>query len=150
MIVATTKPGASLAKVEAAIDEELARFLKDGPTADELRRVQVQFEAGFVRGIERIGGFGGKSDVLAHNFVFTRDPAYYRTMLKDVREATPRHLLDAARAWLSDGQFVLEIHPFPDFTTAKSDVDPQPPPGARAEARGTLSRVPARHACQPA
>ena len=137
MIVATAKPGVDLAKVEKAIDEELARFLKGGPTREELQRVKVQFEAGFIRGIERIGGFGGKSDALAHNFVFTGNPDYYKTTLKEVREAAPRNLLETARAWLSDGQFVLEIHPFPSFSSAKSDVDRSklPVPDLKPEAR---------------
>ncbi|MCX6905668.1 MAG: pitrilysin family protein, partial [Verrucomicrobia bacterium] len=62
LITATARPGGDLAKVEKAIDEELAKFLKTGPTERELVRVKTQFRASFIRGIERIGGFGGKSD----------------------------------------------------------------------------------------
>src|SRR3546814_12611266 len=51
-------------KVEAVIDEELQRLLADGPTADELAQAKTMFRAGFIRGVERIGGFGGKADVL--------------------------------------------------------------------------------------
>src|SRR5947208_8313013 len=71
VIRATAKPGGDLARVERAVDEELARFIQSGPTAGELRRVKTQSRASFIRGIERIGGFGGKSDVLARNEVFT-------------------------------------------------------------------------------
>src|SRR5258708_17162039 len=35
-IQATARPGLGLAQVEKELDEELARFLKDGPTAEEL------------------------------------------------------------------------------------------------------------------
>ena len=72
---------ASLAAVEKAINEELARFVKEGPTADELARVKTQYFAAFMRGIERIGGFGGKSDILATNQVYGGDPAFYKTRL---------------------------------------------------------------------
>ena len=41
-IQATAKPGDDLAKVEKAIDEELARLLEGGPTAQELERVKNQ------------------------------------------------------------------------------------------------------------
>jgi zinc protease len=123
MITATARPGGDLAKVEKAIDEELAKFLKEGPTARELQRVKTQFEAGFVRGIERIGGFGGKSDILAHNSVFLGNPDYYKVHLQEVRETTVKQLVEAARQWLSDGQFVLEIQPFPKFTASTNDVD---------------------------
>ncbi len=122
-IVATAKPGGDLAVIEKAIDEELKRFLAKGPTSDELRMVKTQFEAGFIRGIERIGGFGGKSDILAHNFVFTGNADYYKVRLEEVRSASAARIRDAARCWLSDGQYVLEIHPFPKYTVAESGVD---------------------------
>ncbi len=123
VLSATARPGESLAKVERALDEELARFIKDGPGSDELERAKTQYEAGFVRGIERIGGFGGKSDILAQNFVFTGDPAHYQTELSETRAATKGDLQRVAREWLSDGVYVLEIHPFPAYTTNSTDVD---------------------------
>jgi zinc protease len=122
-VVATARPGEDLAKVEKALDEELARFIEDGPTKDELERAKVQFEAGFIRGIERIGGFGGKSDILAHNFVFTGSPDYYKTMLEETRNATGKELQRAAKEWLSDGVYTLEVQPFPKFTESGKDVD---------------------------
>src|SRR5439155_10470221 len=54
MIVATARLGGDLARIEKAIDEELARFLAKGPTMAELQRVKAGKLAGFVRGIERI------------------------------------------------------------------------------------------------
>ena len=36
--------------------------------------MKTQYAADFIRGMERIGGFGGKSDVLARGQVFTGDP----------------------------------------------------------------------------
>jgi zinc protease len=122
-IVATARPGEDLAKVEKALDEELAKFIADGPTKDELERAKVQFEAGFIRGIERIGGFGGKSDILAHNFVFTGNPDYYKKTLEETRTATGKELQRAAREWLSDGVYTLEVHPFPKYAESGKDVD---------------------------
>ncbi len=123
-IVATVKPGVEIAAVEKAVNEELARLLEKGPTEAEVRRVKTQHVAGFVRGIERIGGFGGKSDILAQNFVYAGDPAHYRTSLKTVQNATARDLHGAAKQWLSDGAYTLEIRPFPELAAAeKSDVD---------------------------
>jgi zinc protease len=137
MIVATARPGESLAKVEKAIDEEVARLLEKGPTSDELERVKTQNLSGFIRGVERIGGFGGKSDILAMNEVFAGDPGAYKTMLNRIREATTRDLHEAARRWLSDGVYVLEIHPFPEFVTTKSEVDRStlPTPEIKPEVR---------------
>ncbi|MBI3005356.1 MAG: insulinase family protein, partial [Ignavibacteriales bacterium] len=84
-ITATAKPGGDLKAVEKAVDEELAKLLKSGPTAKELQRVKTEYEARFVRGIERIGGFGGKSDVLAQNNVYGGNPEFFKTTLQRVR-----------------------------------------------------------------
>src|SRR5499427_2677326 len=123
VVQATAKPGGDLAQVEKELDEELAKFLKDGPTAEELARVKAQYQANFIRGIERIGGFGGKSDRLAQNQVFRGDPDAYKTSLKRVQDATAEDLKAAANRWLSDGVYVLEVQPFPNYKTAAAGAD---------------------------
>ncbi len=146
-IQGSARPGIELAQVERALDEELQRFLRDGPTDTELERVKTQYRARFVRGVERIGGFGGKSDVLAMNEVYGGSPDFYKTTLERVANATADDLRQAALRWLSDGVHVLEVHPFPEFATVASDVDrsgvPEPgaPPAASFPAlqRTTLS-----------
>src|SRR5712692_3550744 len=119
---ATARPGQGLDQVEKELDEELARFLKDGPTAEELQRVKTGYDAHFIRGIERIGGFGGKSDRLAQNEVFRGSPDAYKTSLKLVREATAEDLKAAANRWLADGVYILEVLPFPQYKTAVADA----------------------------
>ncbi len=123
MIVASAQPGVSLQEVEAAIDEELQRFLKEGPSEEELQRVKTNYLANFIRGIERIGGFGGKSDILAMNEVFAGSPDHYKVYLRYIKNATPAVIQRTARKWLSDGVFVLEVTPFPKYKTKPSDVD---------------------------
>ena len=85
VVRATARPGQGIAQVEKEVDEELARFVKEGPTAAEMQRVKTQHEANFIRGIERIGGFGGKSDRLAQSEVFRGSPDAYKISLKRVR-----------------------------------------------------------------
>jgi zinc protease len=131
VIQATARPGVDLAKVEAAVREELAKVLAELPTDREMQRVRTQFEANFVRGIERIGGFGGKSDILAMNEVYLKQPDFYKTYLGWVREATAKDLQEVGRKWLSNGALALEIHPYPDFeaTSASADRSRMPEPG---------------------
>ena len=134
-ITSTARPGQDLAKIEKEINEELARFLESGPTAEELQRVKTQYVARFIRGVDRIGGFGGKSDVLAHGQVFVGDPDYYKVQLKRVEDATPEDLKAAARKWLADGEYVLEVHPYPTYKTESASVDrsKMPEPGTPPE-----------------
>ncbi len=131
-IQATAKPGEDLKKVEKALDEELKKFLEEGPTEMELKRIKAQYISNFVRGIERIGGFGGKSDILARNEVYGNSPDYYKTTLKRINEATAQNLLDKAKYWLSDGAYILEVHPFPQYQTTESKVDRSKLPGTGA------------------
>ena len=123
IIQATAKPGEDLAKVETAINEELSKFLKGGPTENELKRVKTQYFSNFIRGIERIGGFGGKSDILSQSEVYGGSPDFYKTKLKILRDAKVNDLKYAAVDWLSDGEYILEIHPYPDFNAITSNVD---------------------------
>ena len=122
-VVATAKPGEDLAKVEKALDEEMDKFLKSGPSEDELERVKINYVSNFVRGVERIGGFGGKSDILAENQVFCGDPDHYKVTLERIKNATKKNLLETARNWLSDGDYILEVHPFPEYQTMTSNVN---------------------------
>jgi zinc protease len=132
VIEASARPGIELARVEKAVDEELRRLLAAGPTPAELRRVKTRYRAAFIRGIERIGGFGGKSDVLAKGEVLAGRPDYYQVRLDRVQQASPARLLSSARQWLSDGVYSLEVHPYPEFQAARAAADRSklPAPGS--------------------
>jgi zinc protease len=131
----TAKPGQGLAQIEKELNEEVTRFLKDGPTREELERVKAQYEARFIRGIERIGGFGGKSDRLAQGEVFLGNPEGYKNSLRLAREASAEDLKTAANRWLSDGVYILEVQPFPEYKAAAAAADRSkaPVPGTPPE-----------------
>jgi zinc protease len=99
-IVATAQQGVDLKDIEKAIDEELAIFLRKGPSRSEMDRIKTQYRAGFIRGIERIGGFGGKSDILARNQVYGDRPDQYKITLDRVAAATAKDLKESANRWL--------------------------------------------------
>ena len=111
IVMATVKQGVDPARVEAIIDEEIERLLKDGPGADELARAKTAFRAGFVRGIERIGGFGGKADALAECTVMEGDPGCFRASLANIQAATAADLKAAGRKWLDVGSHTLVVVP---------------------------------------
>jgi len=127
----TANPGGDLSKVEKAADEELQSFLKNGPSPAELQLAKTQILGRYARIVERIGGFGGKSDVLARCQTYRGNPDCYKDYLKWVKAATPATVKTAANDWLRDGDYVLEVHPYPaDFKTdAKLDRSKEPVPG---------------------
>ena len=122
-IQVTAKPGGDLAEIEVAIDEEFNHFLETGPTAKELERVKNQRIASFIRGIERIGGFGGKSDILAMSETYGGSPDAYKTYLNYIKTATAAELKSAANKWLSDGVYILEVHPFPQLSANEAGAE---------------------------
>ncbi|MCP5092600.1 MAG: insulinase family protein [Gammaproteobacteria bacterium] len=122
-VIATAMPGQDLAAVEAAIDEEVDRFLADGPTRDELTRITTTRKAAFVRGAERVGGFGGKSDILATNEVYLGDPGAYKDTLRVWDTADGGELTRVANKWMARGQYVLEVQPYEERTVATTTVD---------------------------
>ena len=111
MIMATVKQGVDPAKVEAIIDEEVRKLIKDGPTAAELERGKTAFRAGFIRGIERIGGFGGKADALAECTVYEGDPGCFRRSLKVISDATAADVRGIGAKWLGPGDHTLVVEP---------------------------------------
>jgi len=110
-IQADVKEGADPAKVEAIIDEELRKFIAQGPTADELQRAQVDYRAGFVRGLEEVGGFTGKAVILAEGQVYRGDPGAYKKDLQRIQAATVDSVKQAAAKWLVKGDYLLTVLP---------------------------------------
>ncbi len=127
----TANPGEDLGKVEQTANEELQNFLKNGPAAAELQLAKTQILGRYARIVERIGGFGGKSDLLATCQTYRGNPDCYKNYLKWVKAATPATVKKAADDWLSDGDYVLEVHPYPATfkTDAKLDRSKEPAPG---------------------
>lgn len=136
-IGARVKQGHTLEEVETAINEVLTEFLATGPTEDEMKRVKAAYFAGFIKGLERIGGFGGKSDLLASNEVLGNSADYYKKMLQLYNSATSKDLLESAKRWMLDGRFVLTCTPFADYSVSGKEADRSKIPGlgATAEAK---------------
>jgi zinc protease len=120
---ATAKPGQDSGELERATDAEVNRLLADGFSAEELARAKTGFFASFIRGVERIGGFNGKSDVLASSEVYYGDPGGYRRGLENVRSATSADVLREAREWLTSGEYTLVVQPYPQLTAVGTPLD---------------------------
>jgi zinc protease len=122
-VEATAQPGGDLAAVEQAIDEEMALFLDEGPTQEEIDRVVTRIRAGLIRGLEQVGGFGGKAQLLARNATYAGDASFYKVSMRRLTEATPEAVRDAARRWFSAGSLAIEVHPFVEATAKETGAD---------------------------
>jgi len=143
MVMATVKQGVDPAKVEAIIDEEIDRLVAEGPSAEELSRAKTAFRASFIRGIERIGGFGGKADALAECTVYTGDPGCFRDSLKNIDGATVAQLRTVGGKWLGKGSHTLIVEPG-DRVVLEEEASQSPTPFELPAADAKYSTLPAQ------
>ena len=84
-IIATPRPGHTIAELQKVIDEEIQKLQKEPPTAHELERSVNQVESSFYNRMERVGGFGGKADQLNAYFTNTGNPDWFNEDLARYR-----------------------------------------------------------------
>ncbi len=123
IIQANVKPGVDKMVVENAIREELSNLLEEGVTQQEILRTKTQYFANLVRGMERVGGFGGKSDLFAQNYTYMGDPEAYLLRAAAMRDAKAADINATAKKWLSDGAYVMHIEPFPEYRATGEGAD---------------------------
>ena len=112
VIDATVRPDADLERVETIITEEIARLAQEGPSAAEVERARAKRELIFLTGLERIGGFGGKADLLNQYNVFLGDPGMVEEDILRFRRADPEGIRQAVATWLDTRDRVLvRFHP---------------------------------------
>lgn len=122
-IIADAKPGISLDSLDHTINRELAKVLKSGVTPEELERAKTNYFSDFIKGMERIGGFGGKSDILAMNETFGDDADHYKVVQNWIKKAQPADIKNIANDWFSDGEYKLKIYPYGDYTTTTTVIN---------------------------
>ena len=110
-IAADLANGVSMQELENAIDETLAKFIKKGPNSKNLKNTKTSIRASFIKGLQRIGGFGGKSDLLAYSEVYTGDPGRFNDFYADMLSTTKQEIQKTASDWLTDGVYVLIVAP---------------------------------------
>lgn len=110
-ISANVKPGIDPKIVAARLDALIADFIRNGPTADEVKRAATREVAGRIGGLESVGGFAGKAVALAEGEVYSGDPAKYKKDLAEFAAATPDKVAAETRKWLSRPAYRLTIEP---------------------------------------
>jgi zinc protease len=111
-IVATPRPGHTVAELQKVIDEELQKLQREPPAARELERSINQIEASFYNRMERVGGFGGKADQLNAYYTWTGDPDWFNEDLARYRALSVGDISAAAARFLPlDKRVELTVEP---------------------------------------
>jgi zinc protease len=110
-VVVTARSGHDLEKIRGLVDEEIARLQAEPPSERELQRFQNQAEARTLRGLERVGGFGGKADQLNAYYFYTGNPDYFEEEVASYRALLPSDVRAAAQEFLGAGRVLLSVVP---------------------------------------
>ncbi|WP_413801786.1 M16 family metallopeptidase [Streptomyces iranensis] len=104
-----TSGGVEVPAIEAAVDEELARFAEEGPTPQEMERAQAQIEREW---LDRLATVGGRADELCRYAVLFGDPQLALTAVERVLDISPEEVRSVAAARLRpDNRAVLVYEP---------------------------------------
>ena len=123
IVMATVKPGVEVATVEREMDAVIGELVSEGPAPEALRRAQSRSLGDFARGIERLGGFGGRSDVLAESLTYDGKPDGYLDRLEVLARATPQDVRAAAKKWIDTYHYTLVVTPHPELKAGTSTLD---------------------------
>ncbi|MEO8347870.1 MAG: pitrilysin family protein [Acidobacteriota bacterium] len=111
-VIATARPGVSLGDLEKIVTDEIARLAKTGPTAAELNRAKTKQQYNFVTGLERIGGFGGKADLLNQYNTYLGDPDKFEEDIARYQKVTAADVQKTVDRWLNTrNRLLVRFHP---------------------------------------
>ncbi len=105
------------------IATELDKLEIEGPTQREVDRTVNGYEASFLDRLERIGGFGGKSDALNGYYFRTGNPDYFNEDMARYRAVSVDDVTAMIQTYLRDnGRVVLSVVPEgrPDLAATKT------------------------------
>jgi len=123
---ATVKPGIDPAVVSRRLDQVLAEYLARGPTADEVQRAVMLEVSGRIRGLEQVGGFGGKAVTLAEGETYAHDTNFYKKTLASYAAITPATVRTTMRQWLGRPALTIVLSPGERPAYSESQVAPKP------------------------
>lgn len=105
------RPGRTLDEAVTAIDGVLDDLRKNPPTAAELRRAKNSQETSIVRGLEQLGGFGGRAERLQLYNHFLQDPDRVAWDLKRYQDVTIEDLSRVLDRYLTDKRIAIHAVP---------------------------------------
>ncbi|GAB4115974.1 MAG: pitrilysin family protein [Wenzhouxiangellaceae bacterium] len=122
-ITASLQPEADAGEVTDILEQELQRLIAQGPDKQELQRIKTSINASVIRGLEQIGGFGGKAVTLAQGALYADDPGHFQRSLERINAATGKDLQNIAEQWLMRPYHQLTVLPFPNYATVETEAD---------------------------
>ncbi|NJC41101.1 putative Zn-dependent peptidase [Brevundimonas alba] len=130
-VTVDVKPEQDADAVSRKLDDLIADFVANGPTADEIARTVTSTLSGQIQALEPVGGFGGKAVVLAEGELYAGDPGFYRKELAAMGAVTPASVKSVMGRWLTRPVLATRVDPGDREPYAEAaDTRPAPAPAA--------------------
>lgn len=97
--------------VEAALNEEIERFLTEGPRDAEVAAAAVDLASHFLRSTEKVGGMDGKAAMLAEGQILRGDPLAKFKDVRQIAHTKSEEVRAACARWISLPHYTLAILP---------------------------------------
>ena len=110
-VTAIPRRGVSVDSLEAEINREIAAIIAAPPAQSDLQRAFNASEAQLIYSLQTVGGFGGKSDQLNENAVYTGNPGFFEQDLSRYRAVTPSDVQRVAQKYLTSNRLVFTVTP---------------------------------------
>src|SRR3546814_17528460 len=81
------------------------------PYTTRFRSAVTSVVANRIKGLEQVGGFGGKAVALAEGALYANDPGFYKKQLAGYAEVTPASVQAALQKWLTRPVYALRVVP---------------------------------------
>ena len=117
-IIVTAEKGSDMSKIEASVDDELTKFIKSGPTPEELKRQSASFESAALAGLQSASS---KADKLNEYEFYFGEPNSFKRVLDQVRNTSVANVRDATKKTLDlNNRLIMRVVP------AQTPVTPNP------------------------
>ncbi|MGC9042988.1 MAG: M16 family metallopeptidase [Myxococcota bacterium] len=133
VITATLYPDKDFNEARELILKEVKRLTKRGITKDEIEQAKSYFKSEFIRGLKRLGGFGGIADRMNYYYQMLGNPNMFEYDIKRYENASLKSVRDAAEKYLSSNYAEVVVIPEKNIQYNRDEIDRSKMPDGSVE-----------------
>tara|TARA_Y100000590_G_scaffold420199_1_gene522632 strand:+ start:20892 stop:23546 length:2655 start_codon:yes stop_codon:yes gene_type:complete len=123
IIQATTSPNKTTDEIATSLMNEINIIANIIPEESEMEFALNQIRSQFVRGLEKLGGFGGVADQLNYFNVIGNNPDLISDHINKYESVTAKDVSNAAQQFLGDTKVELRVIPIKNLKEAESSFN---------------------------
>ena len=137
IIQITTSPNKSTDDIAKCLNEEIELIASINPDNTEMEFAINQVRTQYIKGLEKLGGFGGIADQLNYFNVIGNDPGLISDYVNRYQSVTAKDVSKAAKTFLGNKKVELRVLPIQNRKEIESSFNRSKMPGPSKEASFT-------------